>query len=260
MGRRHPNDWRSRVARPGLRAEAKTHIPVANPQEDSMSRVRSGMLTRAVVGAAIIIGAVATLAAAPAGAAARRSDMLSGVAAQTLADLRAAQSHRAAVALGREAADSPDAAAADTVYAGDLGVLANLVSPRTASSPDAFVAGWAAAGDTRMTVLLSALAEVGVPYRRNTSDSGGGFDCSGLTMYAWSQVGVALPHNDWAQMGQTAGRSWDTALAGDLVQYPGHVMMYVGAGHAIVDAPHTGAWVRVAEYGGRRANLGSPLD
>ena len=224
-----------------------------------MSRVRGGMLTRAVVGAAIIVGAVAMLAVAPAGAASRRSDMLSDVAGQTLADLRAAQTHRAAVALGSEPSDSPDAAAAETVYAGDLGVLANVVSPRTASAPDAFVAAWTAAGDTRMTVLLSALAEVGVPYRRNTSNPGGGFDCSGLTMYAWSQAGVALPHNDGAQMGQTARRSWDTALAGDLVQYPGHVMMYVGAGHAIVDAPHTGAWVRVAEYGGRRANLGSPL-
>jgi cell wall-associated NlpC family hydrolase len=217
------------------------------------------MLTRAVVGAAIIIGAVVTLAATPAVAATRRSDMLSEVAAQTLADLRAAQTHRAAVALGTEPADSPDAAAAETVYAGDLGVLANVVSPRTASAPDAFVAAWTAAGDTRMTVLLSALAEVGVPYRRNTSNPGGGFDCSGLTMYAWSQVGVGLPHNDRAQMGQTAPRSWDTASAADLVQYPGHVMMYAGAGHAIVDAPHTGAWVRVVEYGGRRANLGSPL-
>jgi len=225
-----------------------------------MSRVRCGMLARAVVSAALVIITVTGLVAGSAGAATRRSDMLSDVAAQTLADLRAAQAHRAAVTLGSEPADSPDAAAAETVYAGDLGVLANIVSPRTASAPDAFVAAWTAAGDTRMTVLLSALAEVGVPYRRNTSNPGGGFDCSGLTMYAWSQVGVALPHNDRAQMGQTAGRSWDTALAADLVQYPGHVMMYVGAGHAIVDAPHTGAWVRVQEFGGRRANLGSPLD
>jgi cell wall-associated NlpC family hydrolase len=224
-----------------------------------MSRVRGGMLVRAVVSAALVIITVTGLMVGPAGAATRRSDMLSDVAAQTLADLRAAQAHRVAVALGSEPADSLDAAAAETVYAGDLGVLANIVSPRTASASDAFVAAWTAAGDTRMTVLLSALAEVGVPYRRNTSNPGGGFDCSGLTMYAWSQVGVALPHNDLAQVGQTARRSWDTALAGDLVQYPGHVMMYVGAGQAIVDAPHTGAWVRVKEYGGRRANLGSPL-
>jgi hypothetical protein len=71
---------------------------------------------------------------------------------------------------------------------------------------------------------------------------------------------VALAHNDRAQIGQSTRRTWDTALAGDLVQYPGHVMMYVGAGHAVVDAPHSGAWVRVSEYSGRRgATLASPL-
>ena len=224
-----------------------------------MSRSRSGMLIR-VVSAAIAIGAVATLLAAPAGAASRRDDVLSEAALQTLLDLRALQARRAAVALGTEPAASPAVTAAEAVYAGDLGVVANLVSPRTASSPDAFVAAWSAAGDTRMTVLLSALSEVGVPYRRNTSQEGVGFDCSGLTMFAWSQVGVALAHNDRAQIGQAAPRTWDTALAGDLVEYPGHVMMYVGAGHAIVDAPHSGAWIRVAEYSGQRgATLASPL-
>jgi peptidoglycan DL-endopeptidase CwlO len=225
-----------------------------------MSRVRGGMLTRVVVGAAIAVGAVASLMAAPAGAAGRQDDIVSESAHQTLLDLRAAQAHRAAVALGSEPAGSPEAVAAETVYAGDLGVLANVVAPHTASARDAFVAAWTAAGDTRMTVLLSALAEVGVPYRRNTSMSGVSFDCSGLTMYAWSQGGVALGHNDRAQIGQSARRTWDTALAGDLVQYPGHVMMYVGAGHAVVDAPHGGAWVRVSEYSGHRgATLASPL-
>ena len=225
-----------------------------------MSRVRGGTVTRVAGGAAITIAALATLMAPPAGAGTRQADMLSDVAAQTLADLRAAQAHRAAVATGREPAGSPEAATAEAVYAGDLGVLANVVSPRTASAPDAFVTAWTAAGDTRMTVLLSALAEVGVPYRRNTSQPGVGFDCSGLTMYAWSQAGVALPHNDRAQIGVSVRRSWETALAGDLVDYPGHVMMYLGAGHAIVHAPYTGTSVAVTEYGGRRgATLASPI-
>jgi cell wall-associated NlpC family hydrolase len=225
-----------------------------------MSRPRGGTLTRVVMSAAIAIGAVATLMAAPAGAVGRQDDMLSEAAFQTLLDLDAVQAHRAAIALGTEPSGSPAASTAEGLYAGDLGIVANLVSPRTASTPDAFVAAWTAAGEARMTVLLSALAEVGVPYHRNSAASGAGFDCSGLTMYAWAQVGVSLAHQDRAQIAQSAPRSWDTALAGDLVQYPGHVMMYVGAGHAIVDAPHTGAWVRVKEYsGGRGVNLGSPL-
>ena len=38
----------------------------------------------------------------------------------------------------------------------------------------------------------SALTQVGVPYHRNTSKVGVGFDCSGLTTYAWGQSGVEL--------------------------------------------------------------------
>jgi cell wall-associated NlpC family hydrolase len=100
-----------------------------------------------------------------------------------------------------------------------------------------------------------------VPYQFNAARSGVAFDCSGITMYAWAQVGVPLPHFDRTQISASAPRTWDTALAGDLVQYPGHVMMYLGAGHAILDAPHRGAWVRVKEYSAaKNARLGSPID
>jgi cell wall-associated NlpC family hydrolase len=223
-----------------------------------MSRIRCGVPARAAAGAATVLMAVAPLMAAPAGAVARQYDAVSEAAYQTVLDLEAVKVHRAAVAMAAEPASA--VADAEATYAADLGVVAGLLSPRTASAPDAFVAAWTAAGEMRMTVLLSALAELGVPYRGNTSASGVSFDCSGLTMYAWSQVGVSLAHQDGAQIGQSAARTWDTALAGDLVEYPGHVMMYLGAGHAVVDAPHSGAVVRVSEYSGRRsARLGSPL-
>ncbi len=223
-----------------------------------MSRIRAGVLVRVAVSVAIAVTTVATLVAAPAGAARRQYDVVSEAAYQTLLDLEAVQAHRAAVAMGTEPASA--AADAEARYAAALGIVAGLLSPRTASGDDAFVAAWAAAGEVRMTVVLSALSEVGVPYRRNASVPGAGFDCSGLTMYAWAQAGVQLAHQDRAQISQSAPRTWDTALAGDLVQYPGHVMMYLGAGHAIVDAPHTGAVVRVMELSGRRGvRLGSPL-
>jgi len=153
-----------------------------------------------------------------------------------------------------------DVAAAEATYEADLAVVASLVAPRTSSPPEAFLAAWSAAGSTRMTVLLSALGQVGVPYRRNTSNPGVSFDCSGFTMYAWSQVGVSLPHQDQGQIRASAARTWDTALAGDLVDYPGHVMMFVGAGNAIVHAPNTGSVVTVREFNTRRhVRLGSPL-
>jgi cell wall-associated NlpC family hydrolase len=212
-----------------------------------MRRIPGGVLTRAVIGAVIALAAIATVAAAPAGAATRRDDPLPDAAYQSLLDLQSAH-------------DRQVPTATDPAYQSDLGAVAALVAPRTASAPEAFTAAWSAADDVRMTALLWALAEVGVPYRGGASSPGVGFDCSGLTMFAWGQAGVGLPHNDRAQIGASAARTWDSALAGDLVEYPGHVMMYVGAGHAFVDAPHSGAWVRVAEYSGRRAvRLASPL-
>jgi cell wall-associated NlpC family hydrolase len=215
-------------------------------------------LARAAIGVATIVIAIVVAIAGPASAAARRVDDLADAARQTLADLRAAQLHRLAAASGAE--DPSVSAAADALYRSDLDIVAAFVSPRTASPPEAFTKAWPAAGDTRMTVLLSALAEVGVPYRLNASEAGHAFDCSGLTMYAWAQVGVDLAHYDRAQIAAATSRTWATAAAGDLVQYPGHIMLYAGAGHAIIDAPHTGAWVRVIEYRGHSdTRLGSPI-
>jgi cell wall-associated NlpC family hydrolase len=59
-------------------------------------------------------------------------------------------------------------------------------------------------------------------------------------------------------MSESAPRTWDTALPADLVQYPGHVMMYLGAGQAIVHAPNTGTVVRVQDIT-RSVRLASPL-
>jgi cell wall-associated NlpC family hydrolase len=221
-------------------------------------RIPRGVLTRVIVVLSAAVVVATLFVAAPAGAVGRQDDPLAAAAEQTLADLRTSGDARAAVAeSGRPSIDAVNAAAA---YEADLGAVAALVAPRTDSAPEAFLAAWSQAGSTRMTVLLSALAQVGVPYRHNTSSPGVSFDCSGFTMYAWSQVGVGLDHQDRAQIGATSPRTWDTASAGDLVDYPGHVMMYVGAGHAIVHAPNTGSVVTVREFTGRRSvRLGSPL-
>jgi cell wall-associated NlpC family hydrolase len=230
-------------------------------------RIPRGVLTRVIVAipATVATTVVAVLfatlfVAAPAGAAGRaghRDDSLAPAAAQALADLRASLDVERVVAETGMPIASADVSAA---YQADLTAVAALVAPRTDSPAEAFTASWSQAGSTRMTVLLSALAQVGVPYRRNTSSPDVSFDCSGFTMYAWSQVGVDLAHQDRAQIGASAPRNWDTASAGDLVDYPGHVMMFVGAGHAIVHAPNTGSVVTVRELtGGRSVRLGSPI-
>jgi cell wall-associated NlpC family hydrolase len=79
------------------------------------------------------------------------------------------------------------------------------------------------------------------------------FDCSGLTMWAYSHVGISLPHYSGAQFnsGPHVGRA--NLKPGDLVFFGSpihHVGMYIGGGQ-FIEAPHTGAYVRISNLGGR---------
>jgi cell wall-associated NlpC family hydrolase len=104
-------------------------------------------------------------------------------------------------------------------------------------------------------VLSTAIQYLGIPYLWGGSTPTAGFDCSGLVAYVFAQLGVSLPHYTVSQ--------WDSPAAvpvqpnqlrpGDLVffvgsdgtrQAPGHVGIYVGNGY-LIDAPHTGSFVRV---------------
>jgi len=75
------------------------------------------------------------------------------------------------------------------------------------------------------------------------------FDCSGLTMMAWAQAGVSLPHSSSAQYSSGARVSESQLMPGDLVFYYSpisHVEMYIGNG-LIAGAANPGAGVRVAD-------------
>jgi cell wall-associated NlpC family hydrolase len=77
------------------------------------------------------------------------------------------------------------------------------------------------------------------------------FDCSGLTMWAYAQVGISLPHYSGGQYADTTHIPISDVQPGDLVfpSDPGqHVAMYVGNGD-IVEAPHTGAQVQIVPMG-----------
>lgn len=113
---------------------------------------------------------------------------------------------------------------------------ADAVAAEMALDPVAVRDAWARADLPHQKAVLAALAELGKQYRYATSDPAVGFDCSGLTAYAWRRAGVAIPHQSSAQIRAAAPRDRASAMAGDILQYPGHVMLYLGVDDAIVHA------------------------
>ena len=95
-----------------------------------------------------------------------------------------------------------------------------------------------------------ALGYLGVPYVYGGA-SPSGFDCSGLVMYVYAQLGISLPHYTVAQWNATQPISQSQMQPGDLVFFDGlgHVGIYIGNGQ-FVDAPHTGSVVRIDSISG----------
>lgn len=81
-----------------------------------------------------------------------------------------------------------------------------------------------------------ALRYEGYPYTYGGASPEEGFDCSGLVMYAYGQLGISLPHSAGGQLEvlKQSGSRFVTNVAdlqyGDLVFFPGHVAFYVGNG------------------------------
>jgi len=100
-------------------------------------------------------------------------------------------------------------------------------------------------------VVKVAYAQLGKPYQYAAAGPDR-FDCSGLVMYCYAQVGVYLPHSSYAQFQCGYPVSYADLQPGDLVFFhgAGHVGMYIGDGQ-FIHAPHTGDVVRIADLGRR---------
>jgi peptidoglycan DL-endopeptidase CwlO len=129
-------------------------------------------------------------------------------------------------------------------------------SPSAAPSPPPSSGGGSGAG---AVAVRWALSQVGRPY----CYGGAGpscYDCSGLTMRAWAQAGVSLPHSSSAQYGVGRHISAGELQPGDLVFYYSpisHVSIYIGNGQR-VSATHTGDYVRVQSLGSSIVGFSRP--
>lgn len=142
-----------------------------------------------------------------------------------------------------------------------LAVLVATATPAASAAPSAAArSSTAFAGELpegpAAAAVAAALEQLGLPYEwGGDGPSAGetGFDCSGLTHFAYAQAGIDLPRTAHAQY--SAGpRVPDEGLlqAGDLVFYGlpervYHVGMYLGEGR-MVNASKFGRPVQVAAY------------
>jgi cell wall-associated NlpC family hydrolase len=92
-------------------------------------------------------------------------------------------------------------------------------------------------------IAVSAARSVeGTQYVWGSADPSVGFDCSGLTSWAWAQAGVYIPHSSAAQFTSLPQVPLGSVQPGDLIFYYSpisHVALYVGGGQ-IIHATHPG--------------------
>jgi cell wall-associated NlpC family hydrolase len=145
-----------------------------------------------------------------------------------LAQQRAAQA--------ANASDPP--AGGPSPYADQTGDLSGTVSASTAAA-----------------AVREAESQIGKPYQWGASGPNS-YDCSGLTMWSYDQVGVHLDHWTGYQWQEGAHVARDILRPGDLVFFAyntsdpstiHHVGMYIGNGE-MVEAPYTGANVQISSY------------
>ncbi|MGY1716535.1 C40 family peptidase [Geodermatophilus sp. SYSU D01106] len=160
--------------------------------------------------------------------------------ARATADAAAAEAAAALTTLQEQQAqvqaqvDAYEADFARLTAAEQTRVTAALAGP-VLDAPSAAVAAAAAPGPAAATAVQTALGQIGDPYVWGASGPDG-FDCSGLTQYAYAAAGISLPHSSKAQstMGTPVSRS--ELLPGDIVYFyspVSHVGIYIGDGKMV---------------------------
>lgn len=127
-----------------------------------------------------------------------------------------------------------------------------VIAAVDAATPPTTVAGTPAGTSQGDAAVTYAASQIGVPYVWGGETPGVGFDCSGLTQWAWGKAGVYIPRTAAEQYNAIAHVPLDQLRPGDLLFYYNldgdneidHVVMYVGSGpygsQTIIEAAHTG--------------------
>ena len=108
-------------------------------------------------------------------------------------------------------------------------------------------------------IVAIAQRYFGVPYVWGGA-SPSGFDCSGLTMYCYAQIGIGLSHGATDQQRASTPVPLTDLRPGDLIffgnaSFSHHVAIFVG-GTTCIEAPYTGAVVGYGTWTGRDAWIG----
>lgn len=171
-----------------------------------------------------------------------------------IARLRAEQAAREA-AVAEEAAAAAAAAAvpdASRSAASPAAPSGGTTSPAPEQAPEPAPPPAPSARQSARVAVDTALAQVGKPYVWG-GNGPNGFDCSGLTSFAWRAAGVTIPRTSRAQNAGLRSVTRAQLQPGDLVFYNApisHVAMYVG-NDTIVEASRRGVPVRTARLSNR---------
>jgi cell wall-associated NlpC family hydrolase len=167
-----------------------------------------------------------------------------------------AEEARRQAELARQARARAVAAAQAPVLTAPIGPPSSTTSATSAPSSSSSSGGAPAATPSgplppgHGSVVGIAMRYLGVPYRWGGA-SPSGFDCSGLVMYVYAQVGVSLPHSSYAMYGVGTAVPRSALQPGDIIFFDGlgHVGLYIG-GNQFIHAPHTGDVVKISSISG----------
>lgn len=177
---------------------------------------------------------------------------------RTTSEVIATEADRAVVALERWNETQNPVDYVRFVQSRDL--TASMIESDVELVPGALADAWPEVSITKQHALLNALSQLGVPYDYLASEPGVGFDCSGLLIWAFGDAGVELARVSRDQFNESAEVERGDAEAGDVVFYPGHISIYLGA-ETMVHSPNSGNSVEVAPLPDRKSlRFGDTVD